>query len=360
MSSQNSPGVASADFPGDILADERVRRRSSKLRFIGLLSPWGRRAEPMPGSIKFLLLVAMVSIMVVGVWITRDVYIDQARGMVARAPIFPDIAEGPHPDAGRSLEGHEYSLASQYGDPLDLGEGGRPVVRFEDGDVRELTELEVEWDSPIPFRPTGLNNMVFGPGPRGFGLWFDEQLPDGSPDYVYNRIRWAERQEFELSRAVGLVADGMKLYVSVDSDNFSTEPTLGLEKVITELERSNRHTFKDRWQHAPEYWGCSAELERDLHFGLTAGCPGGQLVEDLERAWLLVGEVSQLFRRMVETTLFMSVYSRSDWAYAGVHESLLQQREEMQRQLLSLDSVLTSLRSRGAELKLPMEVYFFQ
>ena len=73
------------------------------------------------------------------------------------------------PEAGRALEGEEVGLAMRYGRPMHLGEGGLPVVEFQDGVVRELTPVEVEYRSLAPFEDAGYGGIVWGPGPRGGG-----------------------------------------------------------------------------------------------------------------------------------------------------------------------------------------------
>ena len=194
----------------DILSEERARRlRQRRGVRAFLMGSWA------PGRVGLLVLLVLLVTLVSGIaWLGF-----QRWGPWGEAVSASDAPWARASESARDLTVSEYSLASRYGVPLHLGQGGNPVVLVEStGEVRELTSLELEWDSAFLETASPRGRVIEVPGPRGWGMrWRDmSEAHSLRPAGSFDRFSWAARQEAELSRVVRGVTLGMEIIASVN------------------------------------------------------------------------------------------------------------------------------------------------
>ena len=212
-----------------------------------------------------------------------------------------NVFPGDHPEAGRGLTVQEGSAAARYGVPLFLGDGGLPVVRMAVTDeVRELTPVEMEFESALPFVSAGHGSVVWNPGPRGWGMWWvdDTERRELRPDVSFSRVRWWRKQQEELRLATAEVSNGLRLVRSMDFEVWREGIGPELAARVAGLKSRYPVTRYGHWGAVPLQWVCDSELESDLNQGLTQGCPGGPYMEVLGDAWTRLGAVVELLDGM--------------------------------------------------------------
>ena len=255
-----------------------------------------------------------------------------------------DVVRVKDPEAGRLLTLGEQSLASSYGVPLHLGDGGLPVVRHKlTGEVREMTPVEVEFGSSEGWMSAGRGSVVWTPGPRGWGVWWEDQTERRllRPDLAFARGGWKRKQHSELSYAVGQVSDGLRMVRGMDFDAWRT----GMGPVLADRmgRLGDRYPVVDygHWAAVPGQWVCDPELESDLNEGVTHGCPGELYLGALSDAWARVGSVVDLLEGMGKLGAEMDGMASDD----------LYQSELLGVQSYALGDVVNALK----ELKVSLE-----
>ena len=212
------------------------------------------------------------------------------------------LAPASSEEAGRPLLADEVAVASRYGDPIHLGESGLPVVRHDmTGRVRELTPVEMEFDGLEPFVSSGDGTHFFGPGPRGWGLWWaDDTLARAYGHRVYfSRNGWRDRQEQELRFLADQVSLGLEVAVSVDLESWQPGWADALELVIAPArERYPLLDVHGDWAALPAGWACDPQLEVDLTYGLTVGCPDERFDSLVADCWKELGMLVDLMTVM--------------------------------------------------------------
>ena len=203
-----------------------------------------------------------------------------------------------HAEVGRTLFVDEAVAASMYGTPRKLGPGGRPVVEHRlTGDVRELTPVEMEFfdesgGAGVVSVPDEGIRVVWTPGPRGWGIWWqrDELLESMNSYTVYDRAGWLEKQRSELQLATDYmgVAVGMMTFMEFDpwARGMSGDMYTALEVV------RDRHEFVEmggQWAGVPGQWVCDDALEVAVNGSVNNGCPPEVLAEALAEVWARFG-----------------------------------------------------------------------
>ncbi len=277
--------------------------------------------------------------------------------------VFQGVGRGPEgmevgflavPEAGRELNGVEYALAEQYGEPLYLGPGGLPVIRVGGtGDVREMTPVEARFNSSRLFEPAGYGRVLWGPGPRGWGLWWNDHF-EGSeirPDVGFGRNDWAGKQEDELLYVTGLVSRGVQLVAGFNFDLWEKGRGRVLLEVVGGMSEPYTVVSDGGWAAVPLQWVCSGEIDAGLNLGVSPGCVSAEYVSALVAVWEQVGRVEMFLGRTARLAVHMDGLA-ADELYQG--EFLLGQvylgldlKEEVDRLAGLLDELYLVSRDEG-------------
>ena len=269
----------------------------------------------------------------------------------------------PLPERGRDLTSREYSLASRYGRPLYLSLGGAPVVRVEGtGQVRELTPFELEFDSAFTQTGSSRGRVIGVTGPRGWGMWWRDMSEVGSlrPMVSFDRFSWAERQERELARMVRGVSLGVRVISEIDLELW--DPGLGgpfvdLMSQVREPYPPARHGL---WSAVPGLWVCDSSLERELHQGLTPGCPGEEYMGALRGAWSDAGLAVDRMEGIARLMERIDGMSSEEIFQSDIRSNLSYEIMDLDRNLRVLDDSLFRLRRVSRDWDLSLVVRFME
>ena len=267
----------------------------------------------------------------------------------------------PVPERGQDLSVSEYSLASRYGKPLYLGTSGVPVVQVEGtGQVRELTSFELEFDSAFTRVPSSRGLLIEVPGPRGWGMWWKDMSEANSLRSLgsFDRRSWASRQESELSRVVRGISLGIQALSNVNLelwDSGSGDPLLDLMAQIKDPYPPVRHRH---WSAVPGIWVCDMRLERDLHQGITPGCPGGEYLEALQDAWGRAGLVVERMEGIARLVDWMDGMSSEEFFQSNSRANFSYEVLDLASDVREFDLALSRLRRVSREWDLPIVVDF--
>ena len=267
----------------------------------------------------------------------------------------------PVPERAQDLSASEYSLASRFGRPLYLGTGGVPVVQVEGtGEVRELTPFELEFDSAFTRVPSPRGLIIEVPGPRGWGMWWRDMSEAHSLRSLvsFDRRSWASRQEGELSRVVRGISLGMQVVSGVNLevwDPGSGDSLLDLMAQIKDPYPPVRHRH---WSSVPGIWVCDLRLERDLHQGITPGCPGGEYLGALREAWGRAGLVVERMEGIARLVHQIDGMSSEEFFQSNVRANFSYEVLDLARDIQEFDLALSRLRRVSREWDLPIVVDF--
>ena len=269
----------------DILAEERVGggSRLSRLRLV----PW-----PV-GRLGVALLVGFIAGTLGLAFFVRGDGVSDSPWVGRGWP--GDVA---HAEAGRSLFVDEAVVGSMYGEPRNLGPGGLPVVEHRaSGDVRELTPVEMEFfdeagGRDVSFLPADGVRIVWSPGPRGWGIWWerDPLLESMKSFTVYDRAGWLEKQRSELQMATDYIGVAVAMMTLMEFDPWARGVSREMYRAL-ELVRQ-RHQFVEiggQWAGVPGQWVCEEQLEVAVNGVVNNGCPPEVLGEALAETWARLG-----------------------------------------------------------------------
>ena len=267
----------------------------------------------------------------------------------------------PVPEWGQDLSPSEYSLASRYGSPLYLGTGGVPVVRVEGtGQVRELTSFELDFDSAFARvqSPGGL--VIEVTGPRGWGMWWRDMSEAHSlrPLLSFDRRSWASRQEGELSRVVRGIFLGMQVISDVNLELWDPGSGDSLLDLTAQIKAPYPPVRHRHWSAVPGLWVCDLRLERDLHQGITPGCPGEEYSGALRDAWSRAGLVVERMEGIARLVHQIDGMSSEEIFQSNVRVSFSYEVLDLARDVREFDLALARLRRVSREWDLSIVVDF--
>ena len=205
------------------------------------------------------------------------------------------------------LESERYA---RFGEPLHFGPSGVPLVEDRrSGDVRELTELELEFPHDrdyltVPDAP----GVVYAPGQTGYGVRWREPLkfrevPESRP---VDRVTWFKEQERLLSQAlrdVNLVVAQVALAPPASWDRRWAE---GLRDSVDAINGKYANGDSDQWMTVGYGVRCNRQLDFDYRQGLTEGCPSAAYRDAVATVWLHLGQVVEATRRLADSELLES------------------------------------------------------
>ncbi len=269
------------------------------------------------------------------------------------------VSEGssPHPESGRPLTAGEYSLAVSFGEPLRLGDGGLPVIRVPvTGDVREITPVEVDYDEPVPFVYSGYRNAVWGPGPKGWGIFWkdDSELRSLDPELRFTREAWRLKQEDELNRALARFSDGVGIASLADFDRWRPGVGMAVYQVSQEIGGWYPPVEYGHWGMVPDLWICDDAMESALTQGITLGCPDAEYLTSLADVWVSLGLVVEHLGTIGLFLHEMEGMDSSGRDTSGLSFSLPYQAQDMMRLLDRLDLAMDALWQVSATDDLPI------
>ena len=340
------PGRTDWRRPGsrdDILVEEREHRSRSRFRYLH------------PGSFltgKFGVFV-LVLFLVGGLgWLAYE----SISGALARGQAAPETLAA-HPEAGRVLSPVEHTLASSFGEPMFLGDRGLPVIRVPGtGEVREITPVEVEFDEPFRFVPSGYRETIWGPGPRGWGIfWKDNsELRALAPVARFTRHSWRGKQQEELKLVLGQISAGMELLSLADPDRWRP----GLGSALFELSEGVRGRYPPveygHWGSVPGLWVCDLSAESALAQGLTLGCPDVEYLERLMDVWISAGAVVDHLGVIGLVLAELEGMDTAERDASGVGYDLVVLVQDLERMLDRVDVSVDALWQQSARDKLPI------
>ena len=268
----------------DILLDSRGRRpRFSRLKWLagGFFSG------------KVGLAVLTIFLVVGGVWLVYHRYFTTPAdaGMVG-------MVVTSHPEAGRPLTSSEAGAATRFGDPIRLGDSGRPVVKFHStGEVRELTPLELEFPEGSVAEERG-GGVLWAPGRLGWGIWWDgQEAEDAARKHLYmDRDGWVARQNLEIARALAGLENGMVGLLGMDLENWRSGQGLGMSVYMDSFVGAYPDVSPGYWGTVGWRWMCDETLESELRHGVTEGCPSPEVSAGIGLVWTEVGLMAELLR----------------------------------------------------------------
>ena len=143
---------------------------------------------------------------------------------------------------------------------------------------------------------SGLNGVSVVPGPRGWGLWWTDDLDRKAmePQLFFDRLGWYAKQRAELSAAASGLTE-----LLVAGERFEWVPwregvsSRVLEGSTSFIELHGPDDGFGRWYQVPNRWQCSAAYESALSRGVADACPSTELLVALDEAWVRVGVVAE-------------------------------------------------------------------
>ena len=206
-----------------------------------------------------------------------------------------------------SLEELRYS---RFGRPLHYGPKGVPLVEdARSGDVRELTEMEMEFPHDVDYLSApDAPGVVYAPGATGHGVRWREPLKyrDIPESRAVDRVTWFKEQEHLLNQAlrdVNLVVAQVALAPPESWDRRWAE---GVQDSVDAINGKYAAGDPDQWVIAGYRVRCNRQIDLEYRQGLTEGCPSPGYRDAVATVWLRLGEVVESTRRLAEAELLES------------------------------------------------------
>ena len=330
MSSERSDGRTTPD----ILLDSRGRRpRFSRLRWLagGFLAG------------KFGLAVLVIFLLVGGVWLVYNRYFSMAAdvGVVA-------VSGAKHPEAGRGLTASEAGAVARFGEPMHLGDSGRPVVKLDStGEVRELTPVELEFPAGKLAEERG-DGVLWSPGRLGWGIWWDgEDAADAARKHLYmDRVGWVARQNAEIAQALAGLENGMVGLAAMDLESWKVGQGERLSVYMDSFVAAYPDASPGYWGALGWKWMCDETLETELRHGVTEGCPSDDVSGAISLVWTEIGVMAELMRGFAAIAAVRDIQTAKQAMTANTSnemrlalDDLLSVRERLPGALALLDMV---------------------
>lgn len=275
--------------------------------------------------------------------------------------------------AGGELRPHEVALAAAYGEPGVIGPGGMPLITHRgSGLERELTALEVDFydrfgESGVSGVEKGRDSVWWNPGPNGWGMWWRETPAEEvvAARLGFTREGWRARQEAELQWLADRLEEALVVVGRLE-DPLVRERGLGgeLTGVLAQVERRHPEIGERRgvavWAGVPLQWECWEDLELRVNWGVSQGCPGGELVSAVSEVW---GSAGAVYSKLGELGAEMSFLDGLDseayygsWRVAGVFYGMV---DLLEVELLNLGLAVAEMRRLSGMQELFIAVDFF-
>ena len=256
------------------------------------------------------------------------------------------------------------TVAGIFGEVLYMGSEGLPVIRhYETEEVREVTPVELEYASEAPFKQYEEQSVFFSPGPRGWGIWWEDREVIRSLELSFQLSRhgWRERQEVELAFLVRWISVGLGVVNDLDLERWEVGPSGRLKDIRLSLrEQYSVVDVTGYWSAVPMAYSCDAQLEFDLHEGITPGCPDEVLVLLVNDVWLKAGLVVERFGAVAVYGLLLDGTSYGDFEESGFVEGLSGQLGDLMGEVSELSDALEALSFYSREVGLPITVSLFE
>ena len=214
---------------------------------------------------------------------------------------------------GGELNSVEKLIASRFGRPLYIGDGGLPViVVYQTGEIREMTDFEANFPSARPLSvdygdPPDLepamrryqapdrdyDGVYFHPGPEGNGVWWLDPARDrpASHSYAVDRLGWQAMQLEMLSEALPAVEKILLSYQDVELSEWDQDWVVNVQEEAERLTERFVGGHHDEWAMVPSRYSCDVALELERTSGVTRGCPSPLLEEALGYMWARYGKL---------------------------------------------------------------------
>ena len=214
------------------------------------------------------------------------------------------------PQWGQQLGALEELRYRRFGLPLHYGPSGVPLIEVErTGDVRELTEMEMEFPHDVnELSVPGAPGVVYAPGATGHGVRWREPVKyrDVPASRGVDRITWFKEQERLLNgalRDVNLVVAQVALVPPGAWDKRWAEDVQASVDAVNEKYVAGD---PDQWMLAGYRIRCNRQLDLEYRQGLTEGCPTAAYRDAVAMVWLHLGNVVDTVRRLAEAELLES------------------------------------------------------
>ena len=332
----------------DILAEERARRQRGGLR----------RFTPgfwLTGRLGLFLLAAFL--LASGSLMGFRYFNSPTRETGAPPPALGAVPQ--EPVRVRDLTVSEYSLAAAFGRPLFMGDRGRPVIEVEaTGSVREITPVEMDFDSPFVYLPSVSGRIVHMPGPRGWGMWWRDLSEQNSlrPRVSYDRLSWVVRQQEELQRVLRGVFIGSVLVSQMDLNFWEPGSGVLLGDLAAEIKKPYPPVRRGHWGAVPGIWQCNASLDFDLYQGVTPGCPGDDYGIALSEAWFRAGIAVDRIERLGRLASVMDEMDSADFYMSNMSADMAYEIADLVGDLREMERAVDQLQAVSIEWDLPIVV----
>lgn len=225
-------------------------------------------------------------------------------------------------------------------------------------DYFEQTRFE-----PAPFVSTGYRDVVWNPGPSGWGMWWrdDSLARELHPDLAFPRFGWRDRQEYELRTLLRLLSAALTHVQSIDVEHWATgqaEPLLVMGEAAFSLHPlAERHSA---WASVPGQWMCDPALEAALTQGVSFGCPSSAYHAQLADTWAQAGQVASALRGMGRVGSVIDGLSARDRHVSTAVPEFIYMGTDLAESVKSLERSLAGLRAVSADEQLPVTLYLFE
>ena len=341
-------------------ARNRYRRPSLYGRFQGL--PWWMTLgmnRLSPGMVVVVMLIGLVAVGLVGVRYYFGGSSDQDDLRLVAEDSVPYDGDMDS-NFGRQIPPLQRLRWARFGLPLHIGPRGLPLIQnVETGDVREMTDLEMEFPHDVSYERDPVDDsIVFVPGPTGYAVrwWEPDEYSDLPAARAFDRIGWFVYHEDMLNDASRDVYIGLQHVVGSDYSVWNYR--WGKELVAIADALNDEYAFGDsrNWDLIGALRYCNDGLDSGYRSGVSEGCPstGYQAV------------VGSMWRNLGEMVVLMELIGKSAGLQSDRHVGHLYYDVEVgeyhEKQIVKLRDVILRLKSSADLLKVygEAEGYYVQ
>ena len=177
------------------------------------------------------------------------------------------------------------------------------------------------------------------------------------PLVSYERRSWALRQEQELARVARGVTLGMRLISDLELDVWRKGLGLPFLDLVSQIKEPYPPVRHGHWSAVPDLWVCDVLLERELHQGVTPGCPGDEYMDALRAAWSDAGLVVQRMERVARMVHSVDAMSSRDYYQSSISSEFSYEVVDLSRNIARFDRSLARLRRVSREWDLSIVVH---